>query len=171
MKKEILYEIKIKLKKEIKEENKEELEEIYHFLENPKLKSDDYYESDLHTGLASIDKPHKKFFKKGTLEADFPKMKMYDYMALRNKKHQNFIALNFYGRKITYDEMFQHIEDCAKAFAEKGVKEGDYVVISMPTTPESVYMLFALNRLGAIPVEIDPRTSKEDVSSIMKDSK
>lgn len=156
--------------KAVETQDVEEIEKIYSFLQNPKLGTDEYYESENTTGLASIDKPHKKFFKKGILEAEFPKMKMYDYMLLRNKKHQNFTALNFYGRKISYNEMFRHIEDCAKAFAQKGVKEGNYVVIAMPTTPESVYMLFALNRLGAIPVEIDPRTSKDDLISMISDS-
>ncbi len=170
MNKELLIELKAKLQKAKKEKNKEEIVAIKSFLENPKLATEEFYEENNKTGYASVDRPHKKFFKKGTLEAEFPKMKMYDYMYLRNKNNPNFTALNFYGRKITYEEMFRHIEDCAKAFLQQGIKEGDYVVIAMPTTPESVYMLFALNRIGAIPVEIDPRTSKEDISSIITDS-
>ena len=97
-------------------------------------------------------------------------MKMYDYLYLRNKKNPNFIALNYYGRKITYDELFYNIEQTAKAFLELGVKEKDNVVISMPTTPESVYMLFALNRIGAVPVELDPRTTDKDIEITMKES-
>jgi len=171
MKKDFLLKLKDRLVKAIENHDISEIEEIYDFLYNPKFETNEFYESNNSTGLASTDMPHKKFFKKGTLKAAFPKMKMYDYMYLRNKKRQNFTALNYYGRKISYNEMFQYIEDCAKAFAQKGVKEGDYVVIAMPTTPESVYMLFALNRIGAIPVEIDPRTSKDDLSSIIGDSK
>lgn len=147
------------------------MEKEFDILHNPKYETEDYYQQENFTGYASIDKPHLKFFKKGTLDAAYPKMKMFDYLYLKNKKHQNFTALNFYCRKISYGEMFQHIDDCAKAFAQKGVKEGDYVVIAMPTTPESVYMLFALNRLGAVAVEIDPRTSKDDLKSIVNDSK
>lgn len=151
--------------------NESEKEELAAFLRNPRLETDEYYTLDNPTGYASIDRPQKKYYKKGVLEAEYPKMKMYDYLYLRRKKHLNFTALNYYGRKITYDEMFDKIEEVAKAFKQNGVKEGDYVVITMPTTPESVYMLFALNRIGAVAVEIDPRTSKEDLETTIIESK
>lgn len=140
------------------------------FLENPKDYTEEYYEQTEHTGYASVDKPWIKYYKKGVLDAEFPKMKMYDYMYLRNLKNPNFIALNYYGRKITYAEMFYNIEQTAKAFKQMGVKEGDHVVIAMPTTPESVYMLFALNRIGAVAVELDPRTTEGDISTTIKES-
>lgn len=147
-----------------------ELEMIEKILENPKLLTDEYYIIDNKTGYASIDRPHLKFYKKGILDAEFPKMKMYDFIYLKNKGRLDKYALNFFGRRITYRELFDHIEETAKAFQEIGVKEGDKVVISMPTTPESVYMLFALNRLGAVAVELDPRTTKEDIERTILES-
>ena len=171
MKKEFLLEIKRKLTKAIETGNKEEIIEIAEFLRVPKNETDEYYKQEKFTGLASFDKPHIKYFKKGTMEAKFPKMKMYDYLYLRTNKFHSLTALNFYGRRITFDEFFSKVEDTAKAFLSKGVKEGDYVVISMPTTPEAVYMLFALNRIGAVAIELDPRTNKEDLKKIIKESK
>lgn len=168
---ELLLSLKQRLTKAIQTNDEKEIAEISKILENPKYDTEEYYKQEQFTGYASIDRPHIKYFKKGVLDAEYPKMKIFDYIYLRNKKHPNFTALNFYGRKINYGEMFQHIDDCARAFAQKGVKEGDYVVIAMPTTPESVYMLFALNRLGAVAVEIDPRTSKDDLKSVVTDSK
>lgn len=171
MKKEFLIELKKRVTKAIENGNTEEIKEIADFLRLPNNETNEYYTQESFTGLASIDKPHLKYFKKGTLDAKLPEMKMYDYMYLRTKKHSGLTALNFYGRKITFDEMYSKIEETAKAFLEKGIKEGDHVVISMPTTPEAVYMLFALNRIGAVAVELDPRTSQEDVKNIIKESK
>lgn len=165
-----LLKIKETLQKAIQERNFEEIERIASFLENPKYTSDSYYEQENYTGFASIDKPHIKYFKKGTLEAEYPTMKMYDYLYLKTRKYHSFTALNFYGRKITYEEMFYKIEETAKSFLKRGIKEGDNVVIAMPTTPEAVYMLFALNRIGAIAVELDPRTNEEDIINIIKES-
>ena len=170
MKLETLRMLRKKFEYSVSENNIYEIEAIARYLDNPKENSDEYYEQKNHTGYASIDKPQIKYFKKGTLDAELPKMKMYDYLYLRNKKNPNFIALNYYGRKITYDELFYNIEQTAKAFLELGVKEKDHVVISMPTTPESVYMLFALNRIGAVPVELDPRTTDKDIETTMKES-
>ena len=169
MNKKFLYKLK-KLVLKAKSGDKKSLEIIEDFLRNPRLETDEYYEVDNSTGLASIDIPHKKYFKKGVLEAKYPKMKMYDYLYLRNKDRLYLDALNFYGNKITFLELFDNIEKTAKGFKGLGVKEGDYVVISMPTTPEAVYMLFALNRLGAIPVELDPRVGKDEITDIIKES-
>lgn len=166
----------MKIEKEFLLKLKKDLEQIEgrplpRYFENPKYDTEEYYEPEEYTGYASVDKPHIKFFKKGILDAEFPKMKMYDYLYMRNLKNPNFVALNYYGRKITYAEMFYNIEQTAKAFKQLGVQEGDYIVIAMPTTPESVYMLFALNRIGAVAVELDPRTTKEDVANTLLDSK
>lgn len=171
MKETLLSGLRDKLNKAISQQNVQEIVEIADFLKIPREETDEYYIQDKFTGYASIDIPHKKYFKKGTLEAEFPKMKMYDYFYLRTKKHPNATALNFYGRKISFRELYSKIEDTAKAFLQKGVKEGDYVVISMPTTPEAAYMLFALNRIGAVAVELDPRTGVEEVNRILKESK
>lgn len=169
--KEMLLSLKQRLSRAIQEEDEKEIQEISKILENPKYNTDEYYTQENFTGYASIDKPHLKYFKKGVLDAEFPKMKMVDYLYLRNKKRLNFTALNFYGRKITYREMFEKIEETAKSFLQMGVKEGDHVVIAMPTTPESAYMLFALNRIGAVAVELDPRTTRKDIENTIYESK
>ncbi len=171
MKKDFLINLKNRLLIAAKDNNQKEIKEIEEFLENPKFTSDTFYHKNNTTGLASIDIPHKKYFKKGVLETEYPKMKMYDYLYLKREKHLNFKALNYYGKEITFQELFSKIEETAKSFKFMGVKEGDYVVISMPTTPESVYMLFALNRIGAIPVELDPRTTEEDTKKTILESK
>lgn len=41
------------------------------------MKTDEYYEQEHFTGYASIDKPHIKYFKKGTLDAELPKLYKY----------------------------------------------------------------------------------------------
>ena len=157
--------------------NLEEVNEIIvrnnfrEIFDNPKLYAKENYVQQSFTGYASIDKPHIKYFKKGILEAKFPKMKMFDYLYLRNINHQDFVALNYFGRKITYREMFSHIYEVSKSFKQRGVKESDKVVIAMPTTPEAVYMLFALNRIGAVPVLLDPRTTKDDIIKTILESK
>ncbi len=171
MQKKFLLQLKERLTKAVSENNIYDINLIEEYLKNPSLLNEEYYSQEKFTGYASIDKPHIKYFKKGTLDVSLPKMKMYDYLYLRNKNNLNYIALNFYGRKITYREMFYNIEQVAKSFLKMGVKEGDNVVISMPTTPESVYMLFALNRIGAVPVELDPRTTAKDIESTIKESK
>ena len=115
------------------------------------------------TGLASIDKPWMKFHSEKAKNAMMPNMTIYDYLWERNKDRLDRVALNYYGRLITYKELFDNINKSAEIFQNLGVKKGDIVTISMPTTPDTVYMFYALSMLGATANMIDPRKSAKEM--------
>ena len=69
------------------------------------------------------------------------------------------MALNYFGKKISYKEMFMHIDRCAKALKVHGVKQGEIISMSLPNTPEAVYLFYAISKVGAIANMIDPRTN------------
>lgn len=121
------------------------------------------------TGKASIDKPWLSRFKESATKASLPKMTIYDFLYQNNEKFCNRKALNYFGRKISYFDLFQRIDQTAKALKYSGVKEGDIVTISMPTTPEVVYLFYALSRIGAIANMIDPRTSAEGIKDYINE--
>ena len=70
MQKKQLLKLRKKLTTAITENNVYEIEKIASYLDNPKLRSNEYYSQENFTGYASIDKPHIKYFKKGTLDAE-----------------------------------------------------------------------------------------------------
>lgn len=114
------------------------------------------------TGYPSIDKPWLKYYPQYLIEKDIPKMTMYDYILKGNNFYPNRTALNYFGNKISYLEMFNHIDTVARSFLEMGVNKGDIITISMPTTPEFVYIFYAISKIGAIANMIDPRKSSEE---------
>ncbi len=89
------------------------------------------------------------------------KKSAYQYMLDNNKKYMNYTALSFGDRKITYEEMHDRIERYVKLFYKKGIRQNDIVGICAYNTPESVYLLYALNILGAVVVGYNPFDSKE----------
>ena len=113
------------------------------------------------TGFASIDKPWLKYIDEQDLKADFPLMSMKNYLLESNKDNYDRIAINYYGRKISYGELFGKIEEVKKSFYSLGIKEGDVVSIASPFIPEVVYAIYALNSLGVIVNLIDPRVPSE----------
>ena len=121
------------------------------------------------TGYPSIDKPWLKYYSEEAINAPLPECTIYEYMWNNNKDHLNNIALNYFDRKITYKELFDNIEKAAKAFTAMGVKCGDIVVTATVTTPETVYILYALNRIGAIPNMVDPRTGVEGIREYIRE--
>ena len=104
----------------------------------------------LKTGKPSVDKPWLKWYSDEALNVEVADMKFYDYMKLRNLDNLNGTALNYFNRKITYGEMIKEIEKTAAAFEKLGVKPGEIVTFCTPTLPETIYAIYALNKIGAI---------------------
>ncbi|MER8750514.1 acetate--CoA ligase [Mesorhizobium sp. M1050] len=72
------------------------------------------------------------------------------------KKRGNQTAIIWEGdnpyddKKITYNELYEHVCRLANVMRKHGVKKGDRVTIYMPMIPEAAYAMLACTRLGAI---------------------
>lgn len=121
----------------------------------------------LKTGKPSVDKPWLKWYSDEALNVEIADMKFYDYMKLRNLGNLNGTALNYFNRKITYGEMIKEIEKTAAAFEKLGVKPGEIVTFCTPTLPETIYAIYALNKIGAIAALIDPTTNSERIENFI----
>ena len=121
-------------------------------------------------GYPSIDKPWLKHYPEKAITTDVAKVKAYDLILNNNKDHLDDVALIYLGNKITYRDFFRNVDASVKAFREKGVKKGDVVTMAMATTPEMIYIVYALNRIGAITNAIDPRLTADEFKSKIVDS-
>ena len=115
------------------------------------------------TGYPSIDKPWLKYYTEEAINAPLPECTIYEFMYENNKDYPNDIALLYFNRKITYGELFENIDRTAKAFTAIGVKKGDIVTVAMPSMPEALYCVYALNHLGAVANMIHPLASENEI--------
>ncbi len=53
-------------------------------------------------------------------------------------------------KKITYNELYEHVCRLANVLKARGVKKGDRVTIYMPMIPEAAYAMLACARIGAV---------------------
>ena len=113
------------------------------------------------TGYPSIDKPWLKYYPEASIGVETPKVTAYQQIYEKMKNRQGMVALEYFNRKITYKEIFENIEKTAKALKSLGINKGDIVTMAMPTCPETVYLFYALNRIGAISNCVDPRMTPE----------
>ena len=102
------------------------------------------------TGYPSVDKPWLKYYSEEAIHAKLPEGSMYDYIWQNNKEYLDNRALNYFGNVISYRVLFEMIEKAASAFSSIGVKKGDIVTICSLLIPETIYSIYALNKLGAI---------------------
>lgn len=92
-----------------------------------------------------------------------PNQSKYDYMLESAKDNMNGTALTFENQKITYEQLFDSIDKYAKMLYAKGVRKGDLIGVCCMNTPESVYLLYALNKLGAVVIGYSPFDNKERI--------
>ena len=113
------------------------------------------------TGYASIDKPWLKYYNSEDLLRICSKKTMFENLYESNKDNLDLVALNYFGNKITFRSLFDNIEIACLKYNSLGFKAGDVVSICSVCTPEIVYTIYALNKLGIIVNMIDPRVSGE----------
>ena len=66
-------------------------------------------------------------------------------------------AVSCDGRTLTRGELDSSTNRLARAYAELGVRAGDYVTIALPNSTEWVQACVAVWKLGAIPQPLSPR--------------
>ena len=115
------------------------------------------------TGYPSIDKPWLKYYSEEAINAPLPTGSMYDFMCECNNERMNKPALNYFGKKISHQQLRENVDACAKALVANGVKSGDFVDLGLLAIPEAVYLLYAVNRIGAICNFLVLGASEEDL--------
>lgn len=115
-------------------------------------------------GYPSIDKLWLKEYPAQAIMEDFPKLTLYQAVAESVKGHEDDIFLVFYLSKkeqveITGRELLNNIDIVAANLLKRGIKQNEKVAISFANTPESIYTMYALNKIGAVICPIDPRSN------------
>ena len=95
---------------------------------------------------------------------------MVDAVEAIANKNPDAIAFDFMGRSTTYATMMSRINDCAKALRTIGVRENDKVTIAMPNCPQAIYMLYAVNMVGAVANMIHPLSAEKEIEFYLNES-
>lgn len=123
------------------------------------------------TGYPSVDKPWSKFYSDEALSGPLPECTIYEFLWDNNKNFPNDIAINYYGRLITYKEMFTQIDKTASAFLALDVEPGEIVSVALPSIPEALYVVYALNKIGAVANMIHPLAGESETVHYLNEVK
>ena len=128
------------------------------------------------TGVPSIDKIWLKRSKRASVKLPDSRLNVYDYIYECSKNNLDDVALeydpliDYPSTKITYRELFKMIDIATKAYKKIGVKKGDIITVCLPSFVENIVTFYALNRLGAVPNQIHPLASKDEVKFYLEEA-
>lgn len=117
------------------------------------------------------DSPWLSYYSESTRSIKFTNKTVFEYLKDQVGSDINLYALNYFGTRITYAEMFDRINEIARSLKYLGVKKGDVVTICMPNTPEAVMMFYAVNSIGAVADMIHPLSAAKEVAHCLNESK
>jgi long-chain acyl-CoA synthetase len=117
------------------------------------------------------DRPWLKNYDQGVPQhIDYPEISLVQLLGDAAKNYADAPCTIFKGAKLTYREMNSITDQLAAGLASLGVKKGDRVGIFMPNTPQFVMAYFAILKLGAIVVAINPLYSAREIEHQVKDA-
>ncbi len=123
------------------------------------------------TGYPSIDKPWMKYYSDEVINDELPECTIYEYLYELNKDYKSSIALNYFGKKMTYGQLFDEIDKVANAFKQLGVRRGQVVTLVTLSCVNQVFCFYALNKIGAISNFVNVLANEEELKSFVKEGK
>ena len=108
-------------------------------------------------------KPWLKFYQHVPHTINYPRVTMYEALKQTADKNPDAIAYDFFGYTSTYRKFMSEIDHCADALAALGLKKGEKITISMPTSPQGIICFYAANKLGAVSSMIHPLSTVKEI--------
>ncbi|WP_054950690.1 long-chain fatty acid--CoA ligase [Numidum massiliense] len=114
---------------------------------------------------------HFQFWpKRVTKTLTVPETTLYDNLAMSTKKYPQKTAIYYYGRSYTYAELHREVEALA-GYLEKTlqVRKGEHVLLFMQNSPQFVISYYAILRIRAVVVPINPMNKAEELAFYVQD--
>ncbi len=116
------------------------------------------------------ERPWLRYYGAVPASIDYPRITLYEAVAATAQRTPQAVAWDFFGTTSTYAELLASIDAAAAALASLGLKQGDRLLISMPTAPAGVIALYAANRIGVVPALIHPLSTAPEIEHYLNAS-
>lgn len=115
------------------------------------------------TGYPHIDRPWMKYYDESVVNMEEPKTNLTEYLKIKTDGNTSLLAHTYYGKDMTFDELFYKVDIASKVLTELGVKKGEIVMNMLPNIPEAAQIWLGCAQVGAIADFIDPRPDSMDI--------
>ncbi len=115
--------------------------------------------------------PWLKCYGEVPFHLDYPDYSIVSAVMEAAKGNPAQTAISFQGKATSFKELVEQIKQTAAAFTKMGIKEGDFVTICMPNTPQAILCLYAVNYIGAVASMIHPLSAVKEIEFYIKETK
>lgn len=139
--------------------------------EKRNLYLNEFYKEEMYgplTGYPTKDRPWLKSYTDDEIIRELPQVSAYSYLYRNNIASLNNIAINYDNEKITYEKLFNKIDEAAKALKQSGVKENDVITLSIPNNIEFICLFYAISKIGCTAHIIDSNMDIKDIEKYIK---
>ncbi|HOF04074.1 MAG TPA: AMP-binding protein [Syntrophales bacterium] len=117
------------------------------------------------------EKPWLKYYGDVPASLDYPRVTMYEALMRSVERNPEAIAYDFMGYTSTYRRFAAEIDQCARALYALGLRKGERITISMPTTPQGIICFYGANKIGAVASMIHPLSTAKEIAFYLRISK
>lgn len=93
-----------------------------------------------------------------------------DFLEDACKKYPNNRAFTSHGETLTFKKSHTYINNLAASLTKLGVQKGDRVAVILPNLSQYPISIFAILKIGAIVVNINPLYTENEMGYILQDS-
>lgn len=101
---------------------------------------------------------------------EYPEGTNYDIFAGVAEERGSKTATIFIDGMLTYGELKEKVDAFAAALSSRGIEKGDRIIVSLPSSPQFMIVFYALMKLGAVGVMLNPLSTEREILFKCRDS-
>ena len=101
---------------------------------------------------------------------DLPEMPVSQFLTDASKENPSKVAIQFMGKDLTYQELYESALRFANYLRSLGVEKGDRVAIMLPNCPQAVIAYYGTLYAGGVVVQTNPLYTERELQYQMADA-
>ena len=123
------------------------------------------------TSNASESRPwFKHYDPEVTPHLSYPHIPLYCLLDETAAKNPTSPCTNFFGRRLTYQQIKELSDRFAASIRSLGIQKGDRVILLLPNSPQFLVAYYGLLKAGAVVVPLNPLSSERELEFYLTDS-
>lgn len=98
-------------------------------------------------------------------------MTLYETIEKNGKDNPDGIACEYFKYKMTHGQLKRRVDEAAASMAAHGIEKGDRVGICLPNSPDLLIVFYAVNKIGAVSVMLNPKSPSHELKRQIKMTK